>query len=304
MANRREDMNPEQFANDRIKEAELSKARVYEVPGKVAMVPLPLDASNNFVHSAMVDEKFLLVAAHIDENTRKKIIDGQYIDFLRLRPKDKVIDEEEGRMQLVQRNGHTYFVPVQEGTSILNYGKWEQAFRVFSDIYTRAHPHRSGELIQYNHIIHTISHMYVWDNVYKYDKDFRMHLNQFPQRSWAIILNQAWAMRLKDKIRMDNTRNMTGGFGNSGRQGSQDPCRHYNRGKCTFGVNCKFDHKCSYCHRFRHTVKNCRKLAADRAAGKFDGAMSNSPSQPIQELVQTPSSMQSAGGNSGGPVRK
>ena len=127
---------------------------------------------NEYVHSAMVDENFLLVAAHVDEGTRKKITEGGYVDFAKLIPRDKVLEEEDGQMQIVVKDGQTYFVPIQESTAIKSYAKWEQAFRVFSDIYTRAHPHRSGELIQYNHIIHTISHTYVWDNVYKYDKEF------------------------------------------------------------------------------------------------------------------------------------
>ena len=59
---------------------------------------------------------------------------------------------------------------------------------------------RAAELVQYNHIIHTAASTYIWDNVYVYDKEFRMHLANFPQRSWSIILQQAWAICLKDKI--------------------------------------------------------------------------------------------------------
>ena len=43
----------------------------------------------------------------------------------------------------------------------------------FSDIYMRAHPHRSAELVQCNHLIHTAAQTFVWDNVYMYNKDFR-----------------------------------------------------------------------------------------------------------------------------------
>ena len=65
----------------------------------------------------------------------------------------------------------------------------------FSDIYTRAKPHKSTELIQYSHIIHTT----VWENVYSYDKDFRLHMAENPGRSWAIILQQAWSLHLRDR---------------------------------------------------------------------------------------------------------
>ena len=51
--------------------------------------------------------------------------------------------------------------------------------------------------------------------------------------------------------------------------------RKYNKGKCKFGQGCHYDHRCSYCHKFTHTVLTCRKLIADRecaasSSGKKD----------------------------------
>ena len=219
-----------------IKQAELSKARVYEVPGKqnlqTSHALLPMNVMNDYIHSAMVDENFLIVTAHIDDSTWRKIISCKYVDFSKLIPRDKILEEEEGCVQMLMKNGQTFFVLVQETTAINSYIRWEQAFRVFSDIFTRAYPQKSGELIQCNHIIHTISHTYIWDNVYRYDKDFRLHISQYPQRSWDIILQQAWAMRLKDKIRYDaggrNQNHSLGGGVHTNRGGSRDICKRYN----------------------------------------------------------------------------
>ena len=47
-----------------------------------------------------------------------------------------------------------------------------------------------------------------------------------------------------------------------------EPCRCYNRGRCPFGAECNFDHHCSYCFKFGHTVLNCRKLIVDKDWGK------------------------------------
>ena len=219
-----------------IKQAELSKARVYEVPGKqnlqTSHALLPMNVMNDYIHSAMVDENFLIVAAHIDDSTWRKIISCKYVDFSKLIPRDKILEEEDGCVQMLMKNGQTFFVLVQETTAINSYIRWEQAFRVFSDIFTRAYPQKSGELIQCNHIIHTISHTYIWDNVYRYDKDFRLHISQYPQRSWGIILQQAWAMRLKDKIRYDaggrNHNHSPGGGVHTNRGGSRDICKRHN----------------------------------------------------------------------------
>lgn len=70
-------------------------------------------------------------------------------------------------MEIVNRNGKTYFVPAVDSdpTGISNFSRWEQAFRVFSNIYTRRYPSRAAELIQYNHVIHTAALSFTWENV-------------------------------------------------------------------------------------------------------------------------------------------
>ena len=184
-ANRgREQRTPEDVADQLIKQAELSKAQVYETPGKQNDDDGIFDLTKQFVHSAMVDENYKIVGAHVDSSTRARIVSHEYIDFGKLIPKDRVMVEEDQKIQWVIRQGMPCCVPQVESTGINNYAKWEQAFRVYSAIYTEAHPHKAGELIQYNHIIHTAAQAYIWDNVYMYDKDFRIHISQFPLRSW------------------------------------------------------------------------------------------------------------------------
>ena len=135
---------------------------------------------------------------------------------------------------------------------------------MFHNIYTRAHLHRSSELIQYNHIIHTISMAYLWENVYLYDKEFRLHMGRNPGRSWSVILHQAWAMRLKDKLQKPGSG--SGGFvqgDGGGRSRNGETCRRYNRGRCNFGLNCKYEHRCSYCYKPGHMMLHCRRANAD-----------------------------------------
>ena len=74
-------------------------------------------------------------------------------------------------MEMINKDGKPYWIPVAEKdvTSITSFPKWEQAFRVYSDIFIAANPSRAQELIQYNHIIYTASLTFHWDNVYRYD---------------------------------------------------------------------------------------------------------------------------------------
>ena len=193
----RNDMTPEDRAARMVRQADSARAKIFNVSGKT---DFPHENSG-LIHSVLVDERYLSVASHIDVGLKNKIVKGEYINFARLLPMDKVTKQGEQRLQMVNRDGYTCFMPFESDLSGINScARWDQAFRVFSDIYTRASPGKAMELIQYSHIIHTASQTYVWDNVYAYDKDFRMHIAENPGRSWAIILQQAWSLRLKDRI--------------------------------------------------------------------------------------------------------
>ena len=246
----------ERRADQLIKDAEASRARMLDVPGRCESEILnknkPLDLNNEFVHSVMVDQDYLMVAAHVDENLRRKIVCGQYVDFARLLPRDRVNMEEDNTMVMVNVQGQACYVPQSDSNSISGFHKWEQAFRVFNDIFTRQYPTRAAELIQYNHVIYTASLTYQWENVYRYDREFRVHMAKHPCRSWSIILNQAWTMFLKDKNHRSD-----GGY--NGKASKREICYRFNKNKCTYGNKCKLDHRCGICSRFGHGALNCRK---------------------------------------------
>ena len=161
------------------------------------------DVSCQYQSAASVDESYAMVGAHVDSTLQEKIRRGEYIDFTRLLPRDKQVYDDH-HLELVYKGGQTYFVPAGErdgsSSSINSFHKWELAFRVFSNVYLKEHPERATELVQYNHIICTAASVYVWENVYTYDREFHMHMSNFPQRSWTLILQQAWTMFLKDRL--------------------------------------------------------------------------------------------------------
>ena len=94
-----------------------------------------------------------------------------------------------------------------------------------------------------------------------------MHMSKYPTRSWSIILQQAWNLRLRDKLKFEQSgtaahTSMKGVLPRSGV--SQDYCKRYNKGCCTFGQSCHYEHRCYYCGKYGHGVINCRQLKADR----------------------------------------
>ena len=249
-----------QHTQQMLREAEAAKARIHATAGRNL-----LDTYFERNSVTVMDERYIVVGAHVEEPLVQKISRDEYVDFGKLIPKDRVMAEEDGRLEMHVKDGRTFWAPVQVTSNINNFTKWEQAFRVFANIYTKVNPHRSSELIEYNHIINMASLSFTWDNVYMYDKEFHLHMARNPQRSWAIILQQAWSMRLKDRLhRSDGNAGYTpGGHSNRGKSG--EPCHCLNRGHCNFGSNCRYDQRCSYCFKFGHGAVNCRRAQNDRS---------------------------------------
>ena len=103
-----------------IREAEESKARIYGLPGNDCYA----------VTDEKIDDDFLVVAAHVDPTTCDKIVKGEYVDFAKLIPRDRIASEDDHRMEMVNRGGHSYWVPVadREKTDISSIFRWDQAF--------------------------------------------------------------------------------------------------------------------------------------------------------------------------------
>ena len=149
-------MSPEEKAEKLIIEAEAAKAKIYQAAtGKRTH-------DGNFRFIAEIDQDYMVVGGHIDELMRNHIIRGEYVDFGKLLPKDQVVSDNEGRMELTMKNGRAYWTPVTDSVVINGFSRWEQAFRILANIYTWHFLEKSGELIQYNHIIHSIAGQYIW----------------------------------------------------------------------------------------------------------------------------------------------
>ena len=254
--------NPEQEAEEFVHENEKSKERMYELPGPGIEL-----LNQSKISVASMDQDYQMIDAHVDESFKKKVINFEYIDFAKLIAKSKTIkDEERQRLEIISKNGMSFLSPAvdREEVQVNNYLKWEQAFRIYSNIITGKYPHKATELLQYNHTIYTASMSYVWDNVYAYDKEFRYHISRHPHRPWNIILQQAWTMILKDRIKNDNAIFQRGQGHGQGHQGknkrNREACKRFNKGKCNFGLSCQYDHRCTVpeCGKFGHGAHICR----------------------------------------------
>ena len=164
---------------------------------------------------------------------------------------------------MVNRGGLLYWVSMSKRNTatISNIARREEAFRIYSRIYTEGNLTHAIELIQYNHIIHDAALEYPWENVYAYDREYRIHMSKYPSSNWGIILQQAWMLKMKLTAsygvnRLDGSQNSSSG----GRLTYQkNICWKFNQGKCNFGMSCKFKHHCGICNKWGHGAHMCRK---------------------------------------------
>ena len=144
-----------------------------------------LKSGANCLNQDNSDDDFFHVTCHLDSAMKTKIANGEYVDLERLLPKTRYqvmsggVDND---IEVIRKNGSTYILPEggQREVKITSVRHWEQAFRVYSAVYSQAHPDRAAEIWQYVHIINTAALSYAWENVSFYDVTFRQLMEKKP----------------------------------------------------------------------------------------------------------------------------
>ena len=239
----------------REREAVKGKMKVFGVSGK---------QNTTNICTSVIDEDFMILGAHIDEQMAAKIGSGEYVNFAKLIPKEKMCHEDDNRLEMINKGGLTYWVPVsdREVTVIDSVERWDQAYRVYAKLYSKMNPNRSQELVEYSFIIHSAAKVYSWRNVYTYDKLFCTHMGKHHERNWGIILQQVWSFCLTEKINHNHSHKhkRSDDEGNSNKK-RKKVCFDFNAGYCSYGFGCKFEHRCGICGKFGHGAHNCRRMS-------------------------------------------
>ena len=234
------------------------------------------------------DDKYFHLTCHIDPSLKVKIEAGAYVDLekLLLKTQSKLMSDEQ-RMQFVNKDGASYWVPADRDNKITGIRKWDQAFRIYAAIYCKANPARSSEIWQYIYVINTAATSYSWENVTYYDFTFRQLMGDHPNRNWGKTYLQLWNLAMCEPL------NKGGGATSSAShtfasekspqmQGNwQDCCCwRYNRGAPCKKWNCGFDHHCSYCGAWDHSSNNCPKKKANQKSNHSHSGKKDKPNSP------------------------
>ena len=237
----------------------------------------------NYYHTDQMDDNFFHITCHVDDSLKAKIEKGLFMELEKLLVKDHLFGRQsianDNRMGLFTKDGMTYFaVTVDRDVKISNVRKWEQAFRVYAAIYSKANPSQASKIWQYVHIINSAASSFQWSNVAEYDYTFRQLMSEYPQRSWAKTYLQGWNIIMRDHLIRDNHQ----GGGNKSFS-KENICWPFNKGKCT-DSNCPKEHRCAYCGKWGHSVQVCRKKKKGNFAGHGNpknGEGGNSQSREI-----------------------
>ena len=200
---------------------------------------------------------------------RCKIKRGEFVDLEHLLPKDRLGGKqaEERKLEIFSRDGVAYFASTSDknGSKINGLRWWEQAFRVYAAVYSRANPNQAPEIWQYVHIINLAASAYSWDNVSFYDHTFRQLMSSNPNWSWAKLYNQGWNLAMTEPLGKGGNNFTTHKSGRTRASGSSKKdwhdycCWRFNKNKCDRGSNCDWDHRYTYCGGWYHSFLSCRK---------------------------------------------
>lgn len=221
--------------------------------------------------SLLRDFKHFHLTSHVDKKLKETILSQDFtIDFRRLLPRSRAKMKYDSRMQVVHQDGATFFVPAgeREIKDILSYKTWEIAFKIFMGIFNEKWPDRMNELLQYSHIIQTASQNHPWECVYNYDISFREIMSEQPNTHWGVISQQTWSLQLGEgNVKTSPPTSFTHERETISRESgrSRNPCWKFNKGRCTHGDKCEFDHRCSHCGKRGHGKHECyKRLKGDK----------------------------------------
>ena len=286
----------EHDSTDRMSEEEINrrqaKDRIVEAEKYKASIELPRGNCNSQIIDT--DDEFLHLTCHVEQNLVDKVEAKNFVELDPFVPKlDGLAGYREvNKLDIIHKGGETYWAPhVDKKQKITNIHMWDQAFRVYMAIYTRRYPMEAAEMAQYVHTIHHAANKYTWENVAYYDFIFRKNMAKNPTRSWGKTFGHMWNIALTDPIKPNTSnhfqRNQTNGGGGSFKK----PCWKFNKGSCSYGINCRFQHRCTQCGGTSHGANSCfRKNNANRnekSQGKKEAGATSTTGKPAENATET-----------------
>ena len=145
-------------------QAEKFRAQVENPKGKELPPGVNLIDTLYQKQEMLEDGSFVQISCHVEQLLYGQCERGEYVHLPKLMPKprDKLPGEEDFAVELHNKEGRPYWAPVTDkDNKITNVRQWEQCFRVYAAIYSKANPTRVAEIWQYLEIINQAAATFV-----------------------------------------------------------------------------------------------------------------------------------------------
>ena len=121
---------------------------------------------------------------------------GEYVDFALLLDNSEGIfhDINEDLKLSVDDKGCFVWKQHRPKRQINSIHTWTSAYLVYASVFLSAHPEKVQEILKYAHTIRTAASRFGGWGWKTYDMQFRMRQQLHPQRSWASLDGELWAL--------------------------------------------------------------------------------------------------------------
>ena len=208
--------------------------------------------------------------------TKEKIIKGEFIDLGSLLERQRVPSSSPPNLAFsFNTSGQVVLKEATRKIKIFSIQAWTDAFLIFSSIFLGAHPNRCQELLKYMHFIRAAASRFPSSKGWlDYDEQFRLRQQEHPERSWAVIDSELWAVCVTSprpfQSSFDSYRpqppaqsTFTSRYSARFMPAASPPCFSFNRNGC-FRTRCRYSHKCTGCGSPAHGATSCKKSAGAR----------------------------------------
>ncbi|XP_061188703.1 uncharacterized protein LOC133196870 [Saccostrea echinata] len=181
---------------------------------------------------SMANSTQLSLGYHVDNSTKQKIANGEYINLALL----LVRDPSKLQVSTLSMDAQGQIIAQPKNTNkITSIDKWTDAFLIFASIYLTAHPNKTQQLLKYLHDVRLgAEKSQGWVT---YDEQYRLRMAINPNGNWGVIDNELWLVYMSPSVAYNNQRAST-----------YYKCFDYNyKGKCT-RLQCTYTHRCLKCN--------------------------------------------------------
>ena len=108
-------LTAEEQADKIVHDAEMARARMFEVPGKIG--------TTENLNMCQIDEDYQMIDSHVDEVLKRKIQAMEYVELGKLIPKNRFLHNDNSqhqRLEIVNKNGMSFLAPASDNSIVIN----------------------------------------------------------------------------------------------------------------------------------------------------------------------------------------